>query len=128
MSISVNMMTAVKIEIGLLPRLIRLTGDDSECCIPDYREGAAEISGTVEFARTLRRARALADANRLTTAGMLRRDAELCACELQAGLGLSHATVSHHMRVLEEAGLVTSERRGKWVYYQLVRDAGVRIP
>ncbi len=43
-----------------------------------------------------------------------------CACELIEPLGLSQPTVSHHLKVLYEAGFVTKERRGTWIYYQVV--------
>ncbi|WP_067247090.1 ArsR/SmtB family transcription factor [Microbacterium resistens] len=43
---------------------------------------------------------------------------EMCACDLTDPVGLSQPTVSHHMKLLVEAGLVTREQRGKWAYYQ----------
>lgn len=43
----------------------------------------------------------------------------ICACDIQEHVGLAQPTVSHHMRLLTEAGLVTGEKRGKWVYYTL---------
>jgi ArsR family transcriptional regulator len=48
---------------------------------------------------------------------------EMCVCELTAALGISQPNLSHHIRKLENAGLVRSERRGKWVYYSLVDDS-----
>jgi ArsR family transcriptional regulator, arsenate/arsenite/antimonite-responsive transcriptional repressor len=45
---------------------------------------------------------------------------EACVCDLTEPLGLSQPTVSHHLKVLREAGLVTSERRGTWVHHRLV--------
>ena len=47
---------------------------------------------------------------------------EACICDLTAPLGLSQPTVSHHMKQLTEAGLVTREQRGKWAYYRIVDD------
>jgi ArsR family transcriptional regulator len=47
---------------------------------------------------------------------------EVCACELVETLGLSQPTVSHHLKVMYGAGLLTRERRGTWIYYRLVRD------
>ena len=44
---------------------------------------------------------------------------ELCACEIEARFTLSQATVSHHLRILREAGVVSGERRGTWVHYAL---------
>ena len=46
---------------------------------------------------------------------------EVCACELVESLGLSQPTVSHHLKVMYEAGLLAKERRGNWIYYRIVR-------
>ena len=46
----------------------------------------------------------------------------ICGCHIQAHVGLSQPTVSHHMKILTEAGLVIGEKRGKWVYYRLNRE------
>lgn len=48
---------------------------------------------------------------------------EVCACVFAEKLGLGAPTVSHHMKALTEAGLITSSKRGLWVYYRLVPDA-----
>lgn len=64
----------------------------------------------------------------MTAVILLRRRPELCACEIQAVLGVSHATVSHHMRILSNAGIVQGRRKGKWMYYRLASAAGVDIP
>jgi ArsR family transcriptional regulator, arsenate/arsenite/antimonite-responsive transcriptional repressor len=45
---------------------------------------------------------------------------EVCACELVSVLGLSQPTVSHHLKILYESGLVIKERRGTWIYYRVV--------
>lgn len=47
---------------------------------------------------------------------------EVCVCELAGVFDLSQPTISHHLRVLREAGLITGERRGTWVYYRLVPE------
>ncbi len=47
---------------------------------------------------------------------------EVCACELVESLGLSQPTVSHHLKVMYEAGLLKKERRGNWIYYRIVRE------
>ncbi len=71
--------------------------------------------------------RALADPVRLRILEFLRepvqsccvRDDGVCACDVEAFLGLSQPTVSHHMKLLVGAGLVAAEKRGRWVYYAL---------
>jgi ArsR family transcriptional regulator len=54
-------------------------------------------------------------------------DREVCACVFVDTLGLSASTVSHHMKALTEAGLVTSDKRGLWVYYRLVPETLVEV-
>lgn len=51
------------------------------------------------------------------------QDGEACICNLTEPVGLSQPTVSHHMKQLVEAGLVTREQRGKWAYYRVVPEA-----
>jgi ArsR family transcriptional regulator, arsenate/arsenite/antimonite-responsive transcriptional repressor len=109
-------------------RLERLTGEDPSCCLPRYTAQAQKVRRQPAFSRALARARSLADPKRLLALALLRRQPELCACELQAALEVSHATVSHHMRLLGAAGWVRSERRGKWMYYRLRPDASVEVP
>ncbi len=68
--------------------------------------------------------KALADPSRLRIVAMLgsAASADVCVCDLTAPLGLSQPTVSHHMKVLREAGIVDAERRGKWVHFRLADD------
>lgn len=51
------------------------------------------------------------------------RDDGVCGCDIEDFLGLTQPTVSHHMKQLVEAGLVTAEKRGRWVYYAIASDA-----
>lgn len=70
----------------------------------------------------------IADPHRLTIlATLARAEDEVCVCDFTGGLPLNQPTVSHHLRVLREAGLVTCERRGTWVYYRLAEDAAERL-
>ncbi|MEP6751219.1 MAG: metalloregulator ArsR/SmtB family transcription factor [Candidatus Dormiibacterota bacterium] len=64
--------------------------------------------------------KALADSTRLTmVASLWKAKAPICICDFTAGLELSQPTISHHMAKLKEIGLVESEKRGIWIYYQL---------
>jgi len=66
--------------------------------------------------------RALGDQTRLEIVAMIARAGRaLCACDVEREFELSQPTISHHLKVLREAGLVTSERRGTWIYYALDR-------
>jgi ArsR family transcriptional regulator, arsenate/arsenite/antimonite-responsive transcriptional repressor len=52
---------------------------------------------------------------------------EVCACELVESLGLAQSTVSHHLKVMYEAGLLEKERRGTWIYYRIVQSQLVSL-
>ncbi len=65
--------------------------------------------------------KALGEEMRLKIVGML-LPGELCVCELMDELGLSQPAVSHHMKVLKQAGLVRDRREGKWIHYSLDQD------
>lgn len=52
---------------------------------------------------------------------------EACVCDLSEGIDLTQPTISHHLKVLREAGLLTSERRASWVYYRVVPEALTRV-
>jgi ArsR family transcriptional regulator len=69
--------------------------------------------------------KALADPTRLRLLSLIqaRPGSEACVCHLTGPLELSQGTVSHHMRVLREAGLVEREQRGSWAYYRVVPEA-----
>jgi ArsR family transcriptional regulator len=67
--------------------------------------------------------RALGDPVRLRLAAMISARDEICVCELTPAFELSGPTISHHLRILREAGIVDSERRGTWVYYRIVPQA-----
>ena len=66
---------------------------------------------------------ALADPTRLAIVRQLASESETCACDFTSCCDVGQPTVSHHLRVLREAGIVTSERRGQWIFYRL--DAAV---
>ena len=71
--------------------------------------------------------KALGDPHRLTILATLTKADEVCVCDFTSALPLNQPTVSHHLRVLREAGLIVSERRGTWVYYRLAPDALARV-
>ncbi len=72
--------------------------------------------------------KALADPHRLRILATLARATdEVCVCDFTDALPLNQPTVSHHLRILREAGLATCERRGTWVYYRAASDAFDRV-
>src|SRR5690606_21397760 len=92
--------------------------DLQSCCSPITREPLS-TPNAVSLAVSLK---ALADPARLRIISMIaaHADAEACVCDLTEPLGLSQPTVSHHLRVLTDAGYLTRSKRGTWSYYRLV--------
>lgn len=91
------------------------------CCTPLTDPGMSSPDA-VALATTLK---ALADPMRLRLLSLIAgsADAEVCVCNLVEPVGLSQPTVSHHLKVLVDAGLLTREKRGVWAYYALVPGA-----
>lgn len=92
--------------------------DEEACCTPLL---AAPL--TDEEAEPLARAfAALADPVRLRLLSLVAEAGEVCSCDLQEPLGKSQPTVSHHTKTLAEAGLITGEKRGRWVWWSIVPE------
>lgn len=87
-----------------------------DCCSPDGRSVQRRYPGLEDAARLFR---ALGDETRLAILKQLREQGEVCACNFLACCDRAQPTVSHHLKVLREAGLVDAEKRGLWVYYSL---------
>ena len=98
---------------------IRPTGM-AACCSPLTGE-VLEDDATEQLARSFK---ALGDPTRIRLLSLIAATdgGEACICNLTEPVGLSQPTVSHHMKLLVDAGLVTREQRGKWAYYRLVPD------
>jgi ArsR family transcriptional regulator len=76
-----------------------------------------------EHARELARGyAALADPVRLRLLSLIASSGEVCSCDLEAPVGRSQPTVSHHTKILADAGLVVGERRGRWVWWSVVPE------
>ncbi len=88
------------------------------CCGPE-----TEPLAPAERDALAARFKALADPTRVAIVNRLAAADEVCVCDLTAAFDLSQPTVSHHLRVLREAGLVESSRRGTWAFYRLVPEA-----
>lgn len=97
--------------------------DPAACCAPLT---AGRIDGAAAQ-RLAHRFKALGDPTRVRLLSLIAAtaDGEACICDLTAPVNLSQPTVSHHMKLLVEAGLVTREQRGKWAYYR-VADRSLR--
>lgn len=90
------------------------------CCTPLF-EGVLDEKAAADMAPVLA---ALADPVRLRIISMLAASERgfACGCDLEAPLGLSQPTVSHHMKVLRESGLIEGVKEGRWVHYRVVPE------
>jgi ArsR family transcriptional regulator len=108
----------MSIDLELAPKQKRPAGEP--CCepvvYPDVERQQAERLAAI--------AKALGDPIRLQLVDVLRKHAgKVCVCELVPLFDLSQPTVSHHLKVLREAGIVASERQGLWAYYYVTPDS-----
>jgi len=108
----------MSIDLELAPKQKRPAGEP--CCepvvYPDVERKEAERMASV--------AKALGDPIRLQLVDVLRKHAgKVCVCELTPLFDVGQPTVSHHLKVLRDAGVVDSERRGLWAYYYVVPDS-----
>src|SRR3954465_1438715 len=106
------------VDLALSPKQKRPPGEP--CCTP-------VVYPDVDPARAARLAaiaKALGDPIRLQLVDVLRRHAgKVCVCELVPLFDVSQPTLSHHLKILRQAGIVDSERRGLWAYYYVLPDA-----
>ncbi len=91
------------------------------CCTPLLRQPIA-AGQAADLARPLK---ALADPTRLRLVSMVaaHEGGEACVCDLTEPLGLTQPTISHHLKILVDAGIFTRDKRGVWAYYALVPSA-----
>jgi len=106
------------VDLALEPKQKRAAGE--RCCEPVVYPDV-ERDEAVRMAQV---AKALGDPVRLQLVDVLRKHAgKVCVCELVPLFDLSQPTVSHHLKVLRDAGIVGSERRGLWAYYFVIPNA-----
>jgi ArsR family transcriptional regulator len=97
---------------------IPLSEDAALCCPPVTEAPLGEVEAD-ELAHLMA---ALADPVRLRLFSIVAARGEVCSCELEEPLGRSQPTISHHTRVLAEAGLIGGEKRGRWMWWSVVPD------
>jgi ArsR family transcriptional regulator len=97
------------------------TADAVDCCAPVTGNALSEAQAAA-LARVFK---ALADPVRLRLLSMIAgaEGGEACVCELTVGFDVSGPTISHHLKVLREAGLIEGDRRGTWIYYRAIPGA-----
>jgi ArsR family transcriptional regulator, arsenate/arsenite/antimonite-responsive transcriptional repressor len=98
-----------------------ITDGLAACCAP-VTGGALEAAAAERLAHVFK---ALSDPTRVRLLSLIAAadGGEACICDLTGPVALSQPTVSHHMKQLADAGLVTREQRGRWAYYRVVNDA-----
>ncbi|MBA4608538.1 MULTISPECIES: ArsR/SmtB family transcription factor [Aeromicrobium] len=94
--------------------------DETACCSP-VTGGVLDVEEAQRLARMFK---ALGDPTRVRLLSIIAAgaDREACICDLTEPVGLSQPTVSHHMKQLVDAGLVTREQRGRWAFYRVVDE------
>lgn len=109
-----------------MPTDLGLTATTRAACCTPVTGDVLGAEAAEDLARSLK---ALADPTRLRLLSIIaaHEGAEACVCDLTEPVGLSQPTVSHHLKVLAEAGLVTRDKRGVWAYYALVPGAVARL-
>ncbi|PWK89511.1 ArsR family transcriptional regulator [Lentzea atacamensis] len=102
-----------------------MSKQDGQCCEPLPEAPLAEEQAA-ELATMFK---ALGDPVRLRLLSLIatRPGGEVCVCELTPSFDLSQPTISHHLKLLRQAGLVDSERRGTWVYYRIRPETTDRL-
>jgi ArsR family transcriptional regulator len=91
--------------------------EDAPGCCPSLLAAPLDEAQAADLARAFA---ALADPVRLRLLSLIADAGRICACDLLRPLGKSQPTVSHHTRVLAEAGLITGEKQGRWVWWSIV--------
>ena len=94
--------------------IVRLDG--GVCCAP-LSAAPIAVAEAEELAKVFA---ALADPVRLRLLSLVADGGEVCSCDLEVPLGKSQPTISHHTKVLVEAGLIEGEKRGRWVWWRVV--------
>jgi len=105
--------------------VLQPSAQGAACCSPLVREPLGEVD-----AKSLAGMfKALSDPVRLRLLSLIASHdgGEACVCDLTGEFDVSQPTISHHLRVLRESGLIDCERRGTWVYYWVLPDALTRL-
>jgi ArsR family transcriptional regulator, arsenate/arsenite/antimonite-responsive transcriptional repressor len=120
---TVDILTIVSMAVNMCP--MKLLAQIEECCISVLEAPLSEAEAE-NLASTLR---VLADPARLRLVSVIagQPGQEACVCNLTAPVGLSQPTVSHHLKLLSDAGVLDREQRGRWVYYSIRPGALDRV-
>jgi ArsR family transcriptional regulator len=105
-------------EMTMANRLATRTapGNDAAPCCPSLTDAPLTEKDAIALARVLS---AIADPTRLRLLSLVASQEEICSCELESPLGKSQPTISHHTKVLADAGLIVGEKRGRWMWWRV---------
>jgi ArsR family transcriptional regulator, arsenate/arsenite/antimonite-responsive transcriptional repressor len=117
--VAVTLMTVnTKVSTMVQRKTITVSDDVVSCCSPlsgtTLSEGEANDLSQIFSA--------LSDPARLRMLSLIASDVEVCSCALEEPLNKSQPTVSHHTRILAEAGLIVGEKRGRWMWWRVVPE------
>jgi ArsR family transcriptional regulator, arsenate/arsenite/antimonite-responsive transcriptional repressor len=97
----------------------RRAATKSEACCPAVLDAPLDERSAGELARAFA---ALSDPVRLRLLGLIAEAGEVCSCDVLASLGKAQPTISHHTKILADAGLIVGEKRGRWVWWRVVPE------
>jgi ArsR family transcriptional regulator len=101
-----------------MTRKLVATVEAAECC-PSLLSAALSPDDATALAKGFA---ALGDPVRLRLLSLIAANGEICSCDLEGPLDKSQPTISHHTKTLSEAGLITGEKRGRWVWWSICPD------
>ena len=101
------------------PTTLSLPVTSTGLCCASVTEAPLSETDATELAKVLA---AIADPVRLRLLSIVADNQEVCSCDLEGPLSRSQPTISHHTRILSEAGLISGEKRGKWTWWRIEPD------
>ena len=104
--------------------MVRAAATKADTCCPPLAPGQLSDAEATELAAFFA---ALSDPVRLRLLSIVASEGEVCSCNLEGPLGKSQPTISHHTRVLADAGLIVGERRGRWMWWRVEPDTIERL-
>ena len=101
------------------PVVLQAGAQSAEVCCPSVLEAPLDTDAAEDLAQAFA---ALSDPVRLRLLSLIADAGEVCSCDLLEPLDRSQPTVSHHTRILTDAGLIVGEKRGRWVWWSIVPE------
>lgn len=106
-----------------MPKTAAVIPEPQVCC-PSITQAPLDEQSAIELAHVFA---ALADPVRLRLYSLIADAGEICSCDMLEPLGKAQPTVSHHTKILADAGLIAGEKRGRWVWWRIVPEQLVNV-